>query len=65
MACVSLHPSVRRPDRSDRADRRSPFFVSLDRLVAVFGSARAAAFALEALPWAWLRRELQEHVVRG
>lgn len=63
VAGVSLHPSVRH-SRAGRSDRRDPFFLSLERLVAVFGSARTATFALEALPWAWLRGELQTHIIR-
>ena len=53
-----------RHSRTGRSDRRDPFFLSLERLVAVFGSARTATFALEALPWAWLRGELQTHIIR-
>lgn len=39
--------------------RREPFFLSLERLTAIFHGAHIAAFALEALSWQWLWSELK------
>ena len=57
LAALSRNPFVRRAGGA-RDWRGAPFFLSLERLAAIFHGRRGAAFALEALPWPWLWCEL-------